>query len=180
LGCEPLSVSADLDLGLRLIVDNPPEVGGDRIANAVAAKGLYESPSIVVDFGTTTNFDVISAEGDFVGSAFAPGLQSAVDGLLAKAARLQRFDLVAPAKAIGTNTVMCLQAGTIFGYVGLVEGLIARIRKELGADAAVIGTGGHVGTIAAETSVIGTVDQNLTLQGLRILAERNPASSGGK
>lgn len=174
LGCEALNVGAGLNLGLELSVDNPREVGADRIANALAAKTLHRVPAIVVDFGTATNFDVVSAQGNFIGSCFAPGLQSSVDGLLARAARLQRFDLVAPARTIGTNTIMCLQAGTIFGYVGLVEGLIRRIERELGETALVIGTGGQVETIAAETDAIKVIDPHLTLQGLRLLGELNP------
>jgi type III pantothenate kinase len=170
---QPLIVSAELASGVRLAVDNPPEVGGDRIANAVAAFQLYGGPAIVVDFGTATNFDVISGDGAFIGGSFAPGLLTALDGLLSRAARLQRFDLVAPGRAIGTNTVACLQSGTIYGYVGLVEGLVTRINAELGADARVIGTGGLVDVIAAETSTISVVDRDLTLKGLRVLADLN-------
>jgi type III pantothenate kinase len=173
VGREPLNISASLRTGVRLQVDNPQEVGGDRIANAVAAYTLYGGPAIVVDFGTATNFDVVSADGAFLGGAFAPGILTALDGLLARAARLQRFDLAAPSRAIGTNTVACLQSGTIFGYVGLVEGLVNRIKSELGADALVIGTGGLVEVIAAETPAINTVDRDLTLRGLRILADLN-------
>lgn len=175
--CEPLTVSSSIELGLQLRVDNPREVGADRIANAAAAGALHRLPAVVVDFGTATNFDVVAADGAFIGSCFAPGLQSAVDGLLAKAARLQRFDLIAPPRVIGTNTIMCLQSGTIFGYVGLVEGLIKRIASELGASPLVIGTGGQVEIVAAETDAIHVVDPNLTLQGLRILAERNPVQT---
>ncbi|MPZ14137.1 MAG: type III pantothenate kinase [Chloroflexi bacterium] len=175
---EPLVVSAEIDTVVSLRVDNPQEVGGDRIANAVAASALYGAPAIVVDFGTATNFDVISADGALVGASFAPGLLTAVDGMLARAARLQRFDLVAPPKAIGTNTIACLQSGTIYGYVGLVEGLVRRIKNELGMDAQVIGTGGLVDLIAAETGAIQLVDRDLTLKGLRLLAERNQASEG--
>ncbi|MSQ23262.1 MAG: type III pantothenate kinase [Chloroflexi bacterium] len=178
LGSEPLRVSADLELGVRLRVDNPQEVGADRIANAAAAQGLYQLPAIIVDFGTATNFDVVSRDGDFLGGCFAPGIESAVDGLLARAALLRRFDLVAPAKTIGTNTVMCLQAGTIFGYTALVEGLVRRIEDELGERALVIGTGGLVETIASQTKAIQVVDQNLTLQGLRLLSELNPGVVG--
>lgn len=174
LGCEPLKVSAAINTGVHLVVDNPREVGADRIANAVAAKMLHQVPAIIVDFGTTTNFDVVSAGGDFIGACFAPGVQSSVDGLLARAARLQRFDLVAPPKVIGTNTIMCLQAGTIYGYVGLVEGLVVRIERELGEPALVIGTGGLVEIIARETPTIQLIDPNLTLHGLRVLGDLNP------
>lgn len=173
IGREPLNVSSALRTGVRLAVDNPSEVGGDRIANAIAAMTLYGAPAIVVDFGTATNFDVVSQDGAFLGGSFAPGILTALDGLLARAARLQRFDLVAPAKTIGTNTIACLQSGTIFGYVGLVEGLVNRIKGELGSDALVIGTGGLVEIIAAETNTIQIVDRDLTLKGLRLLAELN-------
>lgn len=171
LHAEPLEVSHTTNSGIPLKVENPREVGPDRIANAAGAKAKYSLPAIIVDFGTATNFDVVSRRGEFLGGCFAPGLQSAVDGLLSRAARLQRFDLVVPPKVIGTNTVMCLQAGTIFGYVGLVEGLIRRIEGELGEEALVIGTGGLVETIASQTDAIQVVDQDLTLSGLRYLAE---------
>jgi len=173
IGHEPLVVSSDLRGNIPLMVDNPREVGGDRIANAVGARLLYGTPAIVVDFGTATNFDVVSGDGAFLGGSFAPGIQSALDGLLSRAARLQRFDLAAPPKVIGTNTTMCLQSGTIFGYVALVEGLVARIKDELASDAIVIGTGGLVDLIAGHTRSIGTVDRHLTLKGLRLLAAMN-------
>lgn len=173
VGADPLYVTAALRTGVRLAVDNPREVGGDRIANAVAASSLYPCPAIVVDFGTATNFDVVSADGAFLGGSFAPGILAAVDGLLARAARLQRFDLVAPTTTIGTNTIACLQSGTIFGYVGLVEGLVRRISRELGTEARVIGTGGLVDVIAAHTDAIQVVDRDLTLKGLKILADLN-------
>lgn len=174
LGCRPLTVSAAVHTGVDLAVDHPSEVGGDRIANAVGAHRLYGGPAIVVDFGTATNFDVISANGAFLGGSFAPGINAAVDGMLARAARLQRFDLIAPGRVIGTNTVACLQSGTIYGYVGLVEGLVRRIQDELAAEARVIGTGGLVDVIAAETEAIQVVDRDLTLKGLRIIDEMNP------
>jgi len=173
VGAEPLNISSAARTGVRLDVDNPSEVGGDRIANAVAAQRLYGSPAIVVDFGTATNFDVISGDGAFVGGCFAPGITTALDGLISRAARLQRFDLVAPARVIGTNTTACLQSGTIYGYVALVEGLVARIQDELGTLARVIGTGGLVDLIAGQTKTIEVVDRDLTLKGLRLLAELN-------
>jgi type III pantothenate kinase len=173
IGHEPLNVTAAVKTGVPLRVDNPREVGGDRIANAVAAQYLHGGPAIVVDFGTATNFDVISADGAFIGGSFAPGITTALDGLITRAARLQRFDLVPPPRVIGTNTVMCLQSGTIFGYVALVEGLVARIKGELGSDASVIGTGGLVDLIASQTDTIALVDRDLTLKGLRLLAEMN-------
>jgi type III pantothenate kinase len=169
-----LTVTSEIETGVRLAVDNPREVGGDRIANAIAARALYGAPAVVVDFGTATNFDVIGPDGAFMGGSFAPGIQSSIDGLLARAARLQRFDLVAPPSVIGTNTVACLQSGTVFGYAGLVEGLLARIRAELGVDPFVIGTGGLVDVVASQTNAFSVVDRDLTLQGLRLLAELNP------
>ena len=173
LGTDPLNVTSAVRTGVRLEVDNPSEVGGDRIANAVAASNIYQGPAIVVDFGTATNFDVVSGDGAFLGGSFAPGILTALDGLLSRAARLQRFDLVAPSKAIGTNTIACLQSGTIYGYVGLVEGLVHRIRDELGSAALVIGTGGLVDMIGAHTKAIEVVDRDLTLKGLRLLYELN-------
>ena len=170
-GHEPLIVSAAINTGVALEVDNPIEVGGDRIANALAARALYGAPAVVVDFGTATNFDVVSEAGAFIGGSFAPGVLTAMEGLVSRAARLQRFDLVPPPRAIGTNTVMCLQSGTIFGYVALVEGLAARIIREMGGDPIVIGTGGLVDLIASQTKTITVTDRNLTLKGLRLLSE---------
>jgi len=172
-GHEVLSVTSALATSVRLAVDNPREVGGDRIANATAAAKLYGCPAIVVDFGTATNFDVVSADGAFVGGSFAPGLMTAVDALLSRAARLQRFDLTPPLHTIGRNTIECLQSGAIYGYVGLVEGLVRRINGELDAEAVVIGTGGLIDVIAPETEAIRVVDRDLTLKGLRILADLN-------
>jgi type III pantothenate kinase len=173
LGADPLNVTAAVRTGIRLAVDTPSEVGGDRIANAVAAGSLYGGPAIVVDFGTATNFDVVSGDGAFLGGSFAPGVLTALDGLLARAARLQRFDLAAPPRTIGTNTIACLQSGTIYGYVGLVEGLVRRIRDELGSEALVIGTGGLVDVIGAHTRAIEVVDRDLTLKGLRLIHDLN-------
>ena len=173
IGQEPLNITYAVKTGVRLEVDNPREVGGDRIANAAAAHYLHGGPAMVVDFGTATNFDVVSADGAFVGGSFAPGITTALDGLISRAARLQRFDLVPPPHVIGTNTVACLQSGTIFGHVALVEGLVARIRRELGSEALVIGTGGLVDLIAGQTETIQIVDRDLTLKGLRLLAEMN-------
>lgn len=173
LGADPLNVTAAVRTGIRLAVDNPSEVGGDRIANAVAACSLFGGPAIVVDFGTATNFDVVSGDGAFLGGSFAPGVLTSLEGLLARAARLQRFDLTAPPRTIGTNTIACLQSGTIYGYVGLVEGLVRRIRDELGAEALVIGTGGLVDVIGGHTRAIQTIDRDLTLKGLRLIHDLN-------
>lgn len=173
LRVPPLVIGPGIRTGVRLRVDNPAEVGADRIANTLAAHRLYGGPAIVIDFGTSTNFDCVSVEGDFLGGAFAPGLEVASESLFARAARLFRVPLVAPKEAIGKNTAACLQSGIMFGYVGLVEGLVARLKRELADDAKVIATGGLAATIAPYTSVIQTVDEALTLQGLRMLWELN-------
>ncbi len=165
-------VAPGIKTGVRLRVDNPSEVGADRIANTLAAHRLHRGPAIVVDFGTTTNFDCVSAEGDFLGGAFAPGLEVVSEALFARAARLFRVPLAAPKGAIGKNTVACLQSGLVYGYVGLVEGLVARLRAEL-PGAKTIATGGLASTIGPLTTAIDTTDDALTLQGLRLLWELN-------
>jgi type III pantothenate kinase len=173
LHCQPLIVSIDLDLGVRARVDNPREVGPDRLVNAVAARALYGAPAVVIDFGTATNFDVISAEGDFIGGAIAPGLVVAFEALTSRAARLYAVELRAPERAIGANTITNMQSGMVLGYVGLVEGLISRISAELGQPPIVIATGGLADVIAAATPAIDHHDPNLTLIGLRLVYERN-------
>jgi type III pantothenate kinase len=169
-----LVIGPGVKTGVRLRVDNPSEVGADRIANTLAAHRRYGGPVIVVDFGTTTNFDVVSAEGDFLGGAFAPGLEVSAESLFARAARLFRVPLTAPAAAIGKNTADCLRSGIVFGYVGLVEGLLQRILGELApARPRVLATGGLAATIAPLVSAIEKVDDDLTLEGLRLLWELN-------
>ena len=172
-GCQPLVVSIDLDLGIRARVDNPREVGPDRLVNAVAAAASYSLPAIVIDFGTATNFDVVSAEGDFIGGAIVPGLGVAFEALTSRAAMLYAIELKAPDRAIGTNTITNMQSGAVLGYVSLVEGLVARMTAELGARPTVIATGGLSGVIAAATPAIDHHDPDLTLRGLRIVHERN-------
>jgi type III pantothenate kinase len=170
-----LVIGPGVKTGVRLRVDNPSEVGADRIANTLAAHRRYGGPAIVVDFGTSTNFDVVSAEGDFLGGSFAPGIEIASESLFGRASRLFRVPLTPPREAIGKNTADCLRSGIVFGYVGLVEGLIARILAELGGRARVIATGGLATTIAPLTRAIETVDDDLTLEGLRMLWELNAA-----
>jgi type III pantothenate kinase len=169
-----LVIGPGVKTGVRLRVDNPSEVGADRIANTLAAHRRYGGPAIVVDFGTTTNFDVVSAEGDFLGGAFAPGLEVSAESLFGRAARLFRVPLTPPANAIGKNTADCLRSGIVFGYVGLVEGLLARLIAELGtATPRVLATGGLAATIAPLAKGIERVDEDLTLEGLRLLWELN-------
>ena len=173
LNRDPLVVTHDIKTGVKVLTDYPAEVGADRILNALATHRLHGSPAIVVDFGTATTFDAVSAEGDYLGGAIAPGLGIAAEALFSRTANLPRIELVAPSKAIGRNTIHCMQSGLVLGYIGLIEGLVTRIRAELGGQARVIGTGGLAPLLAKETNIIETVDQMLTLEGLRLMYELN-------
>jgi len=163
----PLMVSPGVKTGVRIRFDNPREVGPDRITNTAAAHHLYQGPVIVVDFGTATTFDVVSGEGDFIGGIIAPGIAGAAEALFTRTAALPRIELVAPKQAIGSSTIAAMQSGIVFGYVGLVEGIVARIQRELDEKATVVATGGYAGVIAPETRVIDTVNPDITLVGLR-------------
>jgi type III pantothenate kinase len=165
-------VGPGIKTGIRLQVENPREVGADRIANTVAAHQIHGGPAIVIDMGTATTFDVVSAEGDFLGGAIAPGLEISLQALAERAALLHRVDLVRPKSAIGKNTITNVQSGAVFGYVGLIEGMVARMKAELGP-CKVIGTGGLIGVVAPETAAVDVVDRQLTLEGLRLLWELN-------
>jgi type III pantothenate kinase len=169
----PLVVGAGVKTGVRIRMDNPREVGADRIINAAAAHHLYGGPVIVTDLGTATSFDTVSKEGDYLGGAIAPGIMSAAEALFTQAAMLPRVELVHPKRAIGTNTIAAMQSGVIFGYVALIEGLVARIQKELKEKAKVIATGGYASLIAKETNVFDEVNPNLTLIGLRLVYQMN-------
>ena len=170
---RPLVVGTGVRTGLRILYDSPRDVGADRVADAVAAIHLYGPPLIVVDLGTGTVFDAISKEGDYVGGAIAPGMAIAAEALFRRAAKLYRVELARPKTAIGRNTVAAVQSGLIFGYVGLVEGIVTRFKEELGGQAKVVATGGWAELLAPETTVIDVVDPNLTLTGLRIIYEMN-------
>jgi type III pantothenate kinase len=172
-GQEPLCVDVGVKTGVKIRYDNPHEVGADRVMDAAAVYQLYGGPACVVDFGTATTFNAISRDGDYLGGAIAPGIGIAADALFSKTAKLPRVDLLRPPRAIGSNTVHSMQSGLLFGYVGLVEGMVARFRAELGDDMRVIATGGLAETIARETEVIQAVDPWLTLKGLRIVWELN-------
>ncbi len=174
-GKRHLVIGPGIKTGVKLRVDNPSEVGADRIANTLAAHRRYGGPAVIVDFGTSTNFDVVSGEGDFLGGSFAPGLEIAAESLFGRASRLFRVPLTPPREAIGKNTADCLRSGIVFGYVGLVEGLIARIVAELGGTPRVLATGGLASTIAPLTKSIERVDEDLTLEGLRMLWDLNAA-----
>lgn len=166
---SPLVVGVGIKTGFRIRTDNPREVGADRIVNAAAAHHLYRGPIIIVDLGTATTFDTISKEGDYLGGAIAPGINTAAEALFTRAAMLPRVELVHPKQAIGTNTIAAMQSGIVFGYVGLVEGVVARIQQELGEKAKVVATGGYAELIAKETAVIDEVNPDLTLVGLRLI-----------
>jgi len=169
LGVDPLVVDAGVRTGVRIRMDNPREVGADRVVNAAAAFRRYGGPACIVDFGTGTTFDAISAEGDYLGGAIAPGIGVAAWALTERAAKLPRVELVPPPQAIARNTVQSMQSGILFGYVGLVEGMVARFRRELGPGMRVIATGGLAEMIARETDVFQAVDPWLTLDGLRLI-----------
>ena len=165
----PLVVGPGVKTGVRIRMDNPREVGTDRIVNAAAAHHLYGGPLIIIDLGTATPFDVVSKEGDYTGGSIAPGIVIAAEALFTRTAALPRVELIRPKYAIGTSTVSAMQSGIIFGYVGLVEGIVGRIREELGEKPLVVATGGYAGIIAKETSVIDRVNPDLTLIGLRLI-----------
>jgi type III pantothenate kinase len=170
---QALFVEPGIKTGMPVLVDNPAELGADRLVNAIAAFERYGGPCIVVDFGTATTFDVISAKGEYLGGAISPGLGISADALFSRAARLGRVDVKRPAKVIGTNTITHLQSGMYYGYIGLVDGIIERMAAELGTQPRVIATGGLARTISGDSRFIATIDDMLTLDGLRILFERN-------
>jgi type III pantothenate kinase len=173
VGREPLVVDAGVKTGVRIRVDSTHEVGADRVVDAAAVRALYSLPACVVDFGTATTFDAVSADGDYLGGAIAPGVGIAAQALFERTAKLPRVDLSRPPSVIGRNTRHAIQSGLLFGYVGLVEGMVARFKAELGAGTQVIATGGLAEIIARETNVIDVVDPWLTLHGLRIVYELN-------
>jgi type III pantothenate kinase len=174
-GCEPLVARANLDWGFDIRVDAPHEVGADRLLNALAAHQRYQGPLIVIDFGTATTFDVVESDGAYIGGVIAPGINLSIEALHRAAARLPRIAIGRPQSAIGRNTVAAMQSGIYWGYVGLIEGIVARIRAEHGGQLKVIGTGGLAPLFAEGTNIIETIDQDTTLDGLRLLAQRNSA-----
>jgi type III pantothenate kinase len=172
---EPMFVEPGIKTGMPVLVDNPTELGADRLCDSVAAYELYGGPCIVVDFGTATKFEVISAKGEYLGGAIAPGLGLSAEALFSRAARLSRVDIKRPARVIATNTVGHLQSGLYFGYIGLVDGILERIIEEFGQKPRIIATGGLARMIAADSRYIHEINEMLTLEGLRILFERNRA-----
>jgi type III pantothenate kinase len=173
LGKDPLVVGAGSKTGVRILYEDPKAVGADRIVDCAAVQRLYGGPACVVDFGTGTTFDAISAEGDYLGGAIAPGIGIAAEALFARAAKLARVDLTRPPSVIGRNTTNAMQSGLLFGYVGLVEGMVARFREELGPEMKVIATGGLAEVVAKETNVLEIIAPWLTLDGLRIIWSLN-------
>jgi type III pantothenate kinase len=170
---EPLVVGPKIRSGMAILYENPREVGADRIVNAVAAFEQIKGGVIVVDFGTATTFDCVSDKGEYLGGVIAPGIQISADALFSRAAKLHRVEIAKPARVVGRNPVQSMQAGIVFGYAGLVDGVVARIKAELGYPCAVIGTGGLAALIAPQTTSIERVDDALTLHGLRLLYDRN-------
>jgi type III pantothenate kinase len=160
--------------GVQLAIDNPKEVGTDRVANTLAAFTLFGGPSIVVDFGTSTNFDVVSARGEFLGGVLAPGIEISVDALAARAAQLRKVELVKPPRVIGKNTVECLQSGVVYGFAGQVDGIVRGVSAELGGTVkAVVATGGLAPIVIGECATVTHHEPMLTLIGLRLIFDRN-------
>ncbi len=172
---KPLFVEPGVKTGMPVLYDSPADVGADRIVNAVAAYEKYGGPAIVVDFGTATTFDAISAKGEYLGGVIAPGPGVSAEALFAKTARLPRVEIKAPSKVIGTSTVGSIQSGLYYGYIGLIDGILERMIPELGSRTKVIATGGFSTLIGTGTARIQHIDPNLTLEGLRLIFERNRA-----
>ena len=168
-------VGPGIKTGMALKIDTPREVGADRLVNSVAAYDRLGGPCIAVDFGTTINYDVVSADGDFLGGVIAPGVEISIEAMSRRAARLFTVDLEAPPSAIGKNTQACIQAGVIYGFAGQVDAIIGRLREELGEEAATVATGGLAEPIVPHCEEIDEVDDLLTLTGLRLIWERNAA-----
>jgi type III pantothenate kinase len=176
---DPLIVGPGLRTGISVLYDNPRDVGADRIVNAVAAYDRVHAGVIVVDFGTATTFDCISPQGEYLGGVIVPGVQLSLDALLVHAARLTRVELAEPPRVVGRNTTHALQSGVVHGYGSLVDGLVDKLQGELGFPCEVIATGGLAELIAKHSTRVGNVDVNLTLEGLRLLYERNTRGEGG-
>jgi type III pantothenate kinase len=174
-----LLVGPELRSGMPIRIDNPRELGTDRLVNAVAAYERFGTACIVVDFGTSINYDIVSAEGEYLGGVLAPGVEISMDALSARTARLPKVDLAPPERVIGRGTLSALQSGLIYGFAGQVDGIVGRLREELGVEAKAIATGGHASAIVPFCEEIDEVDEDLTLVGLRLLWERNSGDGSG-
>lgn len=178
LKCEPVMVGPGVKTGVKVRYETPRDVGADRIANALAAFTKYGGPIVVIDFGTAVTYDAISAEGDYLGGAIAPGVEISLDALVSQTAMLRRVEPVAPDSVIGRNTVASIQSGLVWGFVAQVEGMVARMVGELGGKARVIATGGQAALVAGLTNVIEETDPLLTLEGLRLIYQQNANADG--
>ena len=177
---EPLFVEPGVKTGIAIKVDNPLEVGADRIVNCVAAFEAFGGPSVIVDFGTATTFDVVTAEAEYVGGAIAPGLVISAEALFARASRLPRIEIRKPPHVVGTNTIVNMQSGIYFGYLALVDGILERIRNEVAGIKRVVATGGLASLFADDSRHIDEIDPELTLKGLKIIHDRNRTTRRGR
>ena len=173
---RPLVVGPGIKTGLPILLDNPREVGADRIVNAVAAYQKHKQALVIIDFGTATTFDCVSAKGEYIGGVIAPGMHISMEALCQRASKLPRVELSRPREVVGKNTVHCMQSGIVYGYLSLVEGLIARIKDELKLDLVVVATGGLAKVVERETGIIDDVDEFLTLKGLKYLYDLNSSN----
>lgn len=170
---EPMFVTNSIDLGIAVRVDNPREVGADRLVNSVAAFSKYGGPCVSVDLGTTINFDIVSANAEFLGGIICPGIGMSIGGLFARTARLPMVDFREPEKLIGSNTVGCITSGLYYGFLGMIDGIVERVIAELGPNTKAIATGGQGGLIVRGSRLVKILDEDLTLDGLRLIWERN-------
>ena len=177
---DALFVEPGVKTGIAIHVDNPQEVGADRIINCVAAHERYGGPTIIVDFGTATTFDVVTKDAEYIGGAIAPGLNISAEALFARAARLTRVDIKRPASVIGTNTIVNMQSGIYFGYLSLVDGILARMKRELPEVKKVVATGGLATLFESDSEHIDEIDPDLTLKGLKIIYDRNRGAKKGR